>query len=235
MSKKEIRKEYDRVRRNLKRRIKRAESKGFIYAQDIPAIPKRITQGSINRLSNLNTKFLKAGALFDAETGQLITSAKQYKEISRYNKARNLFTLEHGFNPEDYGATYNSQSNSFSIPQFDTEDYGVYEDVVTEKIGEVSELIKQINSAVLTQDWNNFLAGRSEQEAIEQLQSDCIYEKFQEALQVAFEYKSRNDGDDVGNNYMAGRAIVEASSLLREGAPLSAEDMMNIASAGYAP
>lgn len=227
--------EYKRARRNLLRRISNLEKQGFTYMEDIPAIPKRITQASINRLNKMNREnLLKDGAVIDTETGDIISSSKQYREVRAYNRARDLFTQEHGFSPEDYGATYNSQTNSFSIPQIDSEDYGVYEDMVSEKLGEVSELVEQINSAVLTQDWNNFLAGRSEEQAIEQLQSEGIYEEFQDALQTAYEYKNKNDGDDVGNNYMAGKAITEACRLLREGAPLTAEDMMNIANAGYA-
>lgn len=228
--------EYNKARRNLQRRISNLEKQGFTYMEDIPAIPKRITQSSINRLNKMNREnLLKAGAVIDTESGELITSLKQYREVRNYNRARDLFTQEHGFSPEDYGASYNAESNTFSIPKINTEDYGVYEDVVIEKLGEVTELVQQINSSVLSQDWENFLAGRSEEQAIQQLQDEGILDEIQEALQFAYEYKNKNDGDDVGNNYMAGRAITEACRLLRgTSAPLTAQEMQDIANAGYA-
>lgn len=71
--------EYRKARRNLQARVRRLEKKG-IWVEPIPAIPKHITQASINRLNKLTTKKLKETKetlKFDPETGEI------FEEITR--------------------------------------------------------------------------------------------------------------------------------------------------------
>ena len=76
--------EYRKARRNLLARIRRLEKKGIVV-EPIPAIPKRITSNSINRLNKLTRKKLKEKKVikFDVETGEIleeITRPKRKKK-----------------------------------------------------------------------------------------------------------------------------------------------------------
>lgn len=69
--------EYKKARRNLQARVHRLEKKGIVV-EPIPAIPKRITPNSINRLNKLTRKRLKEKKVikFDVETGEILEIIK---------------------------------------------------------------------------------------------------------------------------------------------------------------
>lgn len=83
--------EYRKARRNLQARVRRLEKKGFMV-EPIPAIPKRITRGSINRLNKLTRKKLKETKVtikFDVETGEIleeITRTKRKKKAEKHSE-----------------------------------------------------------------------------------------------------------------------------------------------------
>lgn len=83
--------EYRKARRNLQARVRRLEKKG-IMVEPIPAIPKRITRGSINRLNKLTRKKLKETKVtikFDTETGEIleeITRTKRKKKAEKHSE-----------------------------------------------------------------------------------------------------------------------------------------------------
>lgn len=72
--------EYRKARRNLQARVRRLEKKGIV-AEPIPAIPKRITPNSINRLNKLTRKKLKEKKVikFDVETGEILEEITRIK------------------------------------------------------------------------------------------------------------------------------------------------------------
>ena len=51
-----INKEYNRVRRNLSRRIKSLEKRGYMVEKEVPARPKKITEGSVRRIKSFSEK-----------------------------------------------------------------------------------------------------------------------------------------------------------------------------------
>lgn len=83
--------EYRKARRNLQARVRRLEKKG-VMVEPIPAIPKRITRGSINRLNKLTRKKLKETKVtikFDVETGEIleeITRIKRKKKAEKHSE-----------------------------------------------------------------------------------------------------------------------------------------------------
>ena len=83
--------EYRKARRNLQARVRRLEKKG-VMVEPIPAIPKRITRGSINRLNKLTRKKLKETKVtikFDVETGEIleeITRTKRKKKAEKHSE-----------------------------------------------------------------------------------------------------------------------------------------------------
>lgn len=81
--------EYKKARKNLQARVRRLEKKGIVV-EPIPAIPKRITPNSINRLNKLTRKKLKEKKVikFDVETGEILeeitrTKRKKKTEVSQ--------------------------------------------------------------------------------------------------------------------------------------------------------
>jgi len=54
MKQSNINKEYNRVRRNLSRRIKSLEERGYVVEKEIPARPKKITEGSVRRIKSFS-------------------------------------------------------------------------------------------------------------------------------------------------------------------------------------
>lgn len=82
--------EYRRIRRNFLARVRRWSKLGFIFSDDvIPSIPKKITQGSINRLNKINKNLEKyQKAYVDFNTGELFTPKEGRK---RYRQDRKLY------------------------------------------------------------------------------------------------------------------------------------------------
>lgn len=82
--------EYRRIRRNFLARVRAWSKRGFIFSDDvIPSIPKRITQGSINRLNKINKNLEKyQKAYVDFNTGELFTPQEGRK---RYRKDRQMY------------------------------------------------------------------------------------------------------------------------------------------------
>lgn len=82
--------EYRRVRRNFLARVRAWSKRGFIFSDDvIPSIPKRITQGSINRLNKINKKLNQyQKAYVDFNTGELFTPQEGRK---RYRQDRKMY------------------------------------------------------------------------------------------------------------------------------------------------
>lgn len=82
--------EYRKERKRVRDFISRAKRKGEIIPSDVlPPIPKRITQGSINRLKKLTAKALheKATTYINTVTGEVLpegsTVVKQRREIKK--------------------------------------------------------------------------------------------------------------------------------------------------------
>lgn len=82
-------KAYQKERQRILQAIRRAEKKGYIFAEDvIPKIPKRVTQKAIERLQSTKPKDLYKSARFvDTDTGE-ITSALEQRKIEKARATR---------------------------------------------------------------------------------------------------------------------------------------------------
>lgn len=68
---------YRKERKRVLQLIRRNEQRGIIFDEQIPAIPKKITMGSINRLKKIDKNYLKDHATgIDVETGEIISVGK---------------------------------------------------------------------------------------------------------------------------------------------------------------
>lgn len=77
----EIRKEYNRTRKNLLARIRRMKKAGYEFPENlVPNIPKRVTDGSIRRLERINLE-KKGKKPKVAKTRK--TTPKKSKDVSR--------------------------------------------------------------------------------------------------------------------------------------------------------
>lgn len=76
-SQKELEAAYRKERKRVLQLIRRNESRGIIFDEQIPSIPKKITMGSINRLKKIDKNYLKEhGTGIDIETGEIISVGK---------------------------------------------------------------------------------------------------------------------------------------------------------------
>ena len=85
------RNEYMRARRNAQARYNRLVNKGYGFdTNPIPAIPKRITEGSIRRLNQLTAKELREKASYGiiGDTGEIVTAKEAYINQRRETYAR---------------------------------------------------------------------------------------------------------------------------------------------------
>lgn len=76
-------KEYNKERNRIKRFIRNAEKRGYVFEPDlIPPKPKTITSGSIRRLSKIRpAQLYKKAYAISAVTGQPITVEQRKREI----------------------------------------------------------------------------------------------------------------------------------------------------------
>lgn len=81
--KSQLLKEYNKERNRIKRFIRNAEKRGYVFEPNlIPPKPKRITSGSIRRLSRIRpAQLYKKAYALSAVTGQPITVEQRKREI----------------------------------------------------------------------------------------------------------------------------------------------------------
>lgn len=77
--KSEIEKKYYKERKLVLQRISRAKKRGFVVPEKIlPAIPKKITAGSVRRLEKLSAKYIQEKSKFKNKKGK--EARKEYKK-----------------------------------------------------------------------------------------------------------------------------------------------------------
>lgn len=102
--KSQLLKEYNKERNRIKRFIRNAEKRGYVFEPDlIPPKPKTITSGSIRRLSKIRPAQLynKAYAI-SAVTGQPITVVQRKREIREEAARKGWETRRRKKDQEDY-------------------------------------------------------------------------------------------------------------------------------------
>lgn len=102
--KSQLLKEYNKERNRIKRFIRNAEKRGYVFEPNlIPPKPKTITSGSIRRLSKIRPAQLynKAYAI-SAVTGQPITVEQRKREIREESSRKAWETRRRKKDQEDY-------------------------------------------------------------------------------------------------------------------------------------
>lgn len=102
--KSELLKEYNKERNRIKRFIRNAQKRGYVFEPNlIPPRPKTITSGSVRRLSKIRPgELYKKAYAISAVTGQPITVEQRKREI-RQEASRNAWeTRRRKKDQEDY-------------------------------------------------------------------------------------------------------------------------------------
>lgn len=102
--KSQLLKEYNKERNRIKRFIRNAEKRGYVFEPNLlPPKPKTITSGSIRRLSKIRPAQLynKAYAI-SAVTGQPITVEQRKREIRQESARKSWETRRRKKDQEDY-------------------------------------------------------------------------------------------------------------------------------------
>lgn len=83
--KSQLLKEYNKERNRIKRFIRNAEKRGYVFEPNlIPPKPKRVTSGSVRRLSKIRpAQLYKKAYAISAVTGQPITVEQRKREIRK--------------------------------------------------------------------------------------------------------------------------------------------------------
>ena len=102
--KSQLLKEYNKERNRIKRFIRNAEKRGYVFEPNLlPPKPKTITSGSIRRLSKIRPEQLyKKAYAISAVTGQPITVEQRKKEIRQEASRKAWETRRRKKDQEDY-------------------------------------------------------------------------------------------------------------------------------------
>lgn len=102
--KSQLLKEYNKERNRIKRFIRNAEKRGYVFEPNlIPPKPKTITSGSIRRLSKIRpAQLYKKAYAISAVTGQPITVAQRKREIREEASRKAWETRRRKKDEEDY-------------------------------------------------------------------------------------------------------------------------------------
>lgn len=102
--KSQLLKEYNKERNRIKRFIRNAEKRGYVFEPNlIPPKPKTITSGSIRRLSKIRpAELYKKAYAISAVTGQPITVAQRKREIREEAARKTWETRRRKKDQEDY-------------------------------------------------------------------------------------------------------------------------------------
>lgn len=109
--KSQILKEYNKERNRIKRFIRYAEKRGYVFEPNlIPPKPKTITSGSVRRLSKIRpAQLYKKAYAISAVTGQPITVEQRRREIREEATRRAWETRRRKQDQEDYNRIKSSR------------------------------------------------------------------------------------------------------------------------------
>ena len=109
--KSQILKEYNKERNRIKRFIRYAEKRGYVFEPNlIPPKPKTITSGSVRRLSKIRpAQLYKKAYAISAVTGQPITVEQRRREIREEATRRAWETRRRKKDQEDYNRIKSSR------------------------------------------------------------------------------------------------------------------------------
>lgn len=210
MARKSVKLEYYKARKRLERRIRNlTDTYDLVYQGELPAIPKRITNKSIESLNKITrAKLLKSEQFVNPNTGDIITTRQQLEELYVPPRTKDVRDTEQH------------------------EEYGSYEDATAEAIDTVVEIINTLKSPTLHDAWETFKANRTDGEAIADLKANGAYTRLQEAVETALRYEAKGQYNARAEAVYTS-AITEACQILQEGTPLSAQQFQDIASMNY--
>lgn len=102
--KSQLLKEYNKERNRIKRFIRYAEKRGYVFEPNLlPPKPKTITSGSIRRLSKIRpAQLYKKAYAISAVTGQPITVEQRKREIRKEASRKSWETRRRKKDQEDY-------------------------------------------------------------------------------------------------------------------------------------
>lgn len=138
--------QYNKLRKNIQRQINYYKKQGFEVTTEIPAIPKKITKGSVNRLLKYKSN-LKKQEFLDVETGQVASLYKLKKEKKEdLRKAEKVFW---GGEEAKKESTSDAEFSTYMNIPFD--DFVQFSDmVIAEYRRQISRFPKKVAEIVLT-------------------------------------------------------------------------------------
>ena len=232
---------YKRERRNLQRRIKAWEKKGYQLLIDLPSIPKKITQASVKRLQKFQLKDLvKKGQVLDITSGEIFTpygleeaelfrrvQSREVRKKQKQERKRKQEELQRQIEEEFYGRTGYQQEVVLEDEELIGEELDLYEenlDTINEPYLKklFSEARQELGDEALSRDLQtNKTAG-----------GDSYAQALQVSIGAIQRYKE--EGRDDRANTEINQLITRLNYLLGRG-PIDAQLSEQIAMGNYAP
>lgn len=207
----ELNKAYRAARENYLRNLRSLENRGYIFDRDMrPAIPKKITAGSVRRIEKMNQGRYNHAYLVDPDTGEVLGKGKQAKKIER------SLASKRGWKTRKANEARTTLRQLAAAMQYETEDAepgGTVEAFFNQMMGSVEEILDQ------AEDDDDYAINAAE--VIERQWSEI-----QDALEILGRY-----GDIEGApQYFVDRIVL----VIREaqGRPVTQEDMRMVGMLG---
>lgn len=112
---KELKNEYMKQRRRIQSWIRRAKKSGYNVQYELPSIPKKITQASVNRLAKVSSEKLYSKSTYQIasvndKTGEIQVKTISGKEAKKYRQKQGAkksartrkFIKQYGYTPKEY-------------------------------------------------------------------------------------------------------------------------------------
>lgn len=184
--------EYYKIRSRVQHRLSAYRVKGYdVSSINVPSIPKRITEGSINRLSKITTEYIrkhsKVVVAVDIKTGEAtktVSGEKFYKEQQKESRRKAVETrkkrkAEVSNASEDEkrnNASSNRTNNSVSSSSRDDTDIPFIGDIMYQKIESLIESYNMEGSSLgkTIQGWLNDAIDNGTIDRLVQITSDQL-------------------------------------------------------------
>ena len=182
--------EYYRVRSRVQHRLSAYRVKGYdVSSINVPTIPKRITEGSISRLSKITTEYIrkhsKVAVAVDIKTGEAtktVSGEKFYKEQQKESRRKAVETRKRR-RAEASNARENEQPNSEpsyrrnnSVASSSNADIPFIGDIIYQKIEDIIAIYNMEGSSLgkTIQGWLNDAIDNGTIDRLVQLTSDQL-------------------------------------------------------------
>lgn len=212
-----IEKEYRKQRENLRKRIARMQKAGYEDVPPMPSIPKRITQGSINKLKKITrAKLAEKATLTIPETGEVITGKKAESFLKKQASKKGSATRKRRkkAKAENVSRETNQISAEEILPEIDFQKT-MFENFLENNLG-LNEKTKREGSEMIAEVLEKVAENKGYEYTVE------LFDEMQINRKIT-DYQIRYNKDGAGQRY-----VTELTNELRAKGLISEEEYLKL-------